>query len=339
MGMEQFIATRMLGERLEQVLRAAGGYVRMDGGRMVRVDAAVATAFAARELEYVKAQTYDIKKVALQARTFIPVSTEAPPGSEFISYDQWDTFGEAEIADAYSKDSPRVDGEKRNVPTKVFGLRASYGFSVQDFRAIAMSGSRLDLARAMQARRAIENALEKIAAVGVAHKGTTGLANNANVPLFGTALAWDFTTPSATIYRQLNAIAAAVIVNSKQVERPDTLLMPTKAFQIASQVPFGNDANPKSVLQAFLENSPYIRRVDQWVQLDGAGAGGTDRLVCYRYDPSVVQIEISQDYEEFPPEIRGLMFLTECHLRTAGTVIRYPLAMEYADGTFDTSSI
>jgi hypothetical protein len=124
-------------------------------------------------------------------------------------------------------------------------------------------------------------------------------------------------------------------VRSNDVERPDSILFPTSLFQILAGVMFGVDSG-RSVLSVWLEQNPYgVRRADQWTALDGAGANNSDRVVCYRYDPDVVQLEIPQHYEEFPPEVPGLVMRTECHLRSAGVVIRYPLAMQYADGTFD----
>lgn len=343
---------REIGRRLANELSndRSIGQVRIDGswlriGDKLRVeygarrfDADVATAFTARQLEHVKAQTYDVKKAALKARIFLPVSYEAHPGAQVISYDQWDAWGEAEVADTYSKDAPRVDAEKRNFPTKVAGLRISYGFDIQDLRAAAMSGSDLKAARAVQARRGMEAKFDRLAAKGHAALGRTGFVNDPNVPTFaGSAPNWSFATPAQTIFRGLNAIAAQIVVQSNQVESPDSILFPTKAFQIVTGNTFGID-NAETILSTWLRNNPYgVRFADQWTELDGAGAGGADRIVCYRRAPEAVEVEVPQEYEEFPPEMRGLEFITQCHMRTAGTVIRYPKSMVYADGAFDVT--
>lgn len=336
------ISLQRLGELLLHVL-PVGTSLRLDGGatgrpRYRRIDATVATAFIQQELEHLKSQTFDVTRVQLRARDFIPVSNDAHPGAEVIAYDQWDSFGEAKLVENYSKDFPRVDADKKRFRDAVFSFGDSYGYSVQDLRAIAMTGSRLNETRAMQARRGQEAKLETVAATGVPQVGKTGFLNDANVDLFATALAWEMTTPAATIKRDLGAIVQNIVVNSNQVWSPDTLLLPTSAFAIASEVTFGTD-NPRSVLNVFLEQSPYIRRIDQWVKLDGAGAGGIDRIVAYRRDKMVLELEIPQDYEEMPPEIRGMEFLIHTHLRTAGTIIRYPMAVQYADGVFDAADI
>lgn len=325
------IAMRLLSEARANEI----GQVRVDG-KWMRLDADVATAFTARQLEHVKSQTYDVKKLALKARIFLPVSHEAHPGSQVISYDQWDSWGEAEIMSDYSKPSPRVDVDKRNFGKAVFGLRASYGFSVQDFRAAAMSGSMLDTARAVAGRRAIEAKLDKIVAHGDTRIGRTGFVNDANVPTFaGTAPAWSFATPAQTIFRGLNAIASQVVTQSNQVEKPDTILFPTKAFQIVTGNTFGNET-PETILSAWLRINAYgVRNADQWTELDGTGEAGADRIVCYHRAPEVAEAEIPLEYMEHAPQLSGLVSVTECELRTAGTVIRYPKAMVYADGTFD----
>lgn len=332
------LAHKMIGEQLSEALK--------QGPRQFRMDAPVATAFAQRELEFVKSRTSDVQKVALKARTLIPVSHEAHPGAETIVVEAWDMLGEAEITDSYANDSPSVEAEKTRNPERVYGLRGHYYYTVQDLRAIAMAGSRLNIKRAMQARRSIEAALEKVAVKGSSALGKTGLANNSLVNTFGTSLDWDFSTPSKDVYRALNAVVAAAKQQQGDIEsgmEVDTLLMPVGHYQIASQLPY-SDVQDKSVLKAFLENQPYIKNVAQWNQLDQMGTGSTPsapigRMVCYKRDPAVLELEIPQDYEEFPPEIRGMKYTVECHLRTAGTVIHYPLLVFYADGATDLSIV
>ena len=207
---------------------------------------------------------------------------------------------------------------------------------MQDLLSIAMSGSRLNDERALQARRGMEVKLEKIVARGAPRKGKAGFVNHPAVTLFGTALAWTMSTPAATIKRDLAAIVQSIVLSTSQVERPDTLLLPTNAYAIASEVSFAPN-NPTSVLEVFLRQSPYIKRIDQWIQLDGAGVADADRIVCYRRAPDVAEIGIPLEYDEMPPEVRGMEFVVHAHMRTAGTIIRRPMAITYADGTFDAT--
>ncbi len=57
----------------------------MDKIVTVNLDSAE-TAFFARELEYIKSKSYDIEFPPLKAIKLIPVSTEAGPGAESITY-------------------------------------------------------------------------------------------------------------------------------------------------------------------------------------------------------------------------------------------------------------
>src|SRR5690554_5233059 len=90
------------------------------------------TAMLARQLEYIKAQTYDVRYPAFKARTFIPVSTEVPPGAESITYRQWDQYGMAKVIANYADDLPLVDVVAREFTTKVKSLGEAYQYSIQD---------------------------------------------------------------------------------------------------------------------------------------------------------------------------------------------------------------
>ncbi len=74
----------------------------------LRLDAA-SSVFFEREVEYVKARTYDIKFPLLKARTLIPVSFEVPNTAEVTTYQQFENTGKAKIIGNYAGDLPRAD--------------------------------------------------------------------------------------------------------------------------------------------------------------------------------------------------------------------------------------
>ena len=55
------------------------------------------TAILEKKLEYLKTKIYEVVYPKLKARQLIPVSNEADPGAETITYEQWDDFGMAQI--------------------------------------------------------------------------------------------------------------------------------------------------------------------------------------------------------------------------------------------------
>jgi hypothetical protein len=327
---------RDFGEKLANLLR----HDRVPG---LRMDAAVATMFVAKQLEYVSADVTNTAKYALKARTFLPVDPSAHPGSQTIAIDTMDSMGEAEITDDYAGDSPGVGAIRERSATLVAGLRAHYAYSIQDMRAAQMAGVPLEVELAAQARRAIEAKLDRIALRGDAKINRTGFANDANVSVYATALNWTSATTAEDMLDGMNAFVSSVKEKFGDIEENldvDTLIVPTGHWQLMNNKTFANRPDI-TALKAFLANQAYVRNVAPWGQLNQLGAGSTPgapigRFICYRRDPAVVRLNIPQDYEEFP-EVKGLKFNTECHLRTAGTVIRRVLAVGYADGTSELS--
>lgn len=304
-------------------------YTKADGQRF---DAGE-TAMLARSLEYVKSKTYDVKYSALKARSFIPVNTSTPAGADSITYRQWDQFGMAKIIANYADDLPRVDVLAKEFTTPVKSLGASYGYSIQDLRRSALSGMQLDTARASAARRAIESAMDEILAFGLPEAGLPGFLTNPNVPVVSLPTgAWaGGVTTHAQVLADLHYLVKTVVTNTKTIYIPDTMLLDVASFQFLAGTTIGADLNA-TLLQAFLRTNPHIKNIDMWEKLDTADAARTGpRIVVYLRDPEVVEGEIPQEFEQFPPQPRMLAFDVPCHGRVGGTVIRHPLSMAYAD--------
>jgi hypothetical protein len=290
------------------------------------------TAVLLRQLEHVKARTFDVKYPALKARQFIPVSGDAAPGAETITYRQWNEFSMAKIIANYADDLPLVDVAVQEFVSKVHSLGKAYNWSIQDLRRSAMAGAQLDVRRATAARRAIERTIDEIAAFGDADGGLGGFLNNANVTIvtLPTAGAWTGLTP-AQIIENMNFMAQAIIIATLEVHIPDTMLFDTTTFSHIAQTPIAVD-NQTTILQSFLANNPYIRNIDQWTKLNLANAAGNGpRAVTYMRDPEILSLEIPQEFEQFPPQNRNLSFVVPCHARVGGVIMYYPLALNYTD--------
>lgn len=300
----------------------------------IRLDAGE-TAALARQLEHVYAKTYDVKHVELKARRFIPIDTSVDAAAEFFTYRQWNMFGMARLIANYADDLPRVDALAMEFPAPIKSLGASYGYSIQDMRRSAKTGSQLETRRATAARRAHEQSFDSIMAIGDANAGLTGFLNHANVPIVG-AVTGTWVTSAATplqMIKDLNTLVNSIVTATAELFTPDTLLLDNTAFSIINSTPMSTTGDAdKTVLKFFLDNNPYVRNVDQWNKLNTAGAAGVSRAVCYLRSEEVLAGVEPQSFEQFPPQWRNLEAVIPTHSRIGGVRVQYPLAIAYMDG-------
>lgn len=294
--------------------------------------------FFARELEHVKSKSYDKKYSQLKARTLFPVSMDAGPGAETITYEQYDAVGIAKVISSYADDLPRADVKGKQFSSSVKSLGASFGYSVQEIRAARMAGKPLAQRKADAAKKAIMTREDQIAFSGDAANGILGFLNQPNVPLVvlaadGTGSTTTFATKTPDkVLRDLNKVVNSIVELTKEVEIPDTMILPTETYNLLKNTPWSSANDGKSILKLFLENNDYIKNVFSVPRMKGAGAGGADRMAVYRRDPDALTLEIPQDFEMLEEQARGLEYVTPCHSRIGGVVVYYPLSIAFADG-------
>lgn len=295
------------------------------------------SAFIERQLEAVKAKTYDVKYPNLQARSLLPVSHETPSGAETVKFNSFDMVGMAKIVASYADDFPRADVRVAEVRQVIKSIASAYGFNVQELRAAQMAGLPLEQRKANSARRAIEQKIDSIAALGDTVNGLTGLLNIANALTYtipnGAAghQAWS-TKTGLEILADMNLAASKIVSTTNDVEHPSTMVLPINQFAIISMTPV-NTGIPATVLEHFLKSSPWVKEVLPWYRMTNAGAGGnTDRMLLYDKDPDHLWLEMPQEFEQFPAQQKGLEFMVPCHARCGGVLCAYPLSVLYADG-------
>ena len=217
------------------------------------------SAFFKRQIEYIKAKTYDVKYKDLKAFDLIPISNEVPSGATQVTWRQFAGVGFAKIISDYANDFPRVDVYGVESTTLVRGIGASYGYNVAEVRRAQLANVPLDQKKANMTRRAIEQVINQLAWLGDTNYSINGLLNfpgitAATIPNDGTAAStlWTTKTPDQII-RDLTNLIAAVVVTTNGKEMPTTLLLPISNYLYIANTRMGLPSD-KTILSFFLEN-------------------------------------------------------------------------------------
>jgi hypothetical protein len=318
-----------------------------------RMDAGEA-AFFARQLEYVKARTYDILYPEYLAQYWLPVSNEAGPGAESITWRQYDQFGRMALISKRGQDLPRVDiaAKETSYPIKSWG--EAYGYTIQEIRNAQYAGVPLEQRKANAARLAYEqtvnelgwfaNGAEKFGGVrGLLYLLDVLNTTTDNIEINGNWCTSDGqateTTPDQII-SDIGTILMAPVIRSKNIEKPNTFLMPLAAFGYISKTRVSS-VSDTTILE-------FVKSVNPGVTFGGVnelagddlkgvakpsgGSGKTAVAIAYNKNPDKLVYEIPQPFEQFPVEVRGLEYVIPCHCRIAGVNAFYPKSVIIAEG-------
>lgn len=282
----------------------------------------------ARQLDYVKARTYDRLFPLMNASRLVPDSTDVPEWAETITIRMFDPVGMAKVISNYADDLPRVDirGADKTVTVKTIG--DSYGYNVNELRASRATGVGLDQRKSDMARRAIELKINSIKLQGDATYGLYGLFNNPNVPeqVLPTLGDWTGLT-GAQIYANMVAMYSGYISQNNGVHVPNFLSLAPKAYVAAtSNFVTGPGGLPITPMSLFTSNFPGITVENVW-ELQAAGPSGKDWALLQERSPDNYAHEYVMPFTQLPPEARNLEIITDCLARTGGVQIYYPLAL------------
>lgn len=306
-------------------------------------DASSASLYFARELDYIKAQSYDVEYPELTALSLFPISNEVNPGAETVTYYSYDKTGVAKIINNYATDLPRADVKGKPSTGYVKSVGASYGYSVQDMRASRMASKSLDVRKAEAARYAVDFELNRIAWAGDKENGLIGVLSPENdIPLYTVPngasgkTSWESKTADE-ILADLNGMQKQVSRTTKNVERPDTLALPADVYIDISTRQIPNTGY--TVKKFLLENAPYLKDIVSAAELQADAedtnpyaAQGKNVALLFKKDARKMSIEHPLPFYQHPLQTKGLEIVVPCEARTAGAIIYYPLSALIAVG-------
>ena len=301
-----------------------------------RLDANESIHFA-RQLEYVKSQAYDVKRPQLSALTLFPVDTSVPAGASTVTYRQYDQVGMAKVIANYADDLPRADVTAKEFTSPIRGVGISYGYSVQEIRASAFSGTSLDAKKMRAAQRGHEMKINQLAWSGDAASGVPGFLSNTNIPDYtvpadgtGSSKLWS-TKTADLILRDMNGAVNAVYTTTKGVHKPNELWLPPAQYALISSTA-RSATSDTTILEFFLNANPFVERVVPVVELTGAGSGGVDVMIAAENMSDNYQLVIPMAFMQHAPQQQNLEFTVPCESRCGGVIIEYPLAFAVGEG-------
>jgi len=329
---------------LQGTFIADGKAITLDGAISMAINTGFLDAdgaiFFQRQLEHIKAQSYDVRYADLKARMLFPVSNDGGRGVTSITYRTYDQAGIAKIIEAYADDLPRADvaGKETNIPVRSVGT--SYGYNLDEIQSSELTGTSLDQRRANASRRSVEQVINDVAFFGDAESGLPGLFSNPNIPTGavvdpGGGTEWVNKTPDQVLF-DVNDLFADIFETTKMVEQANTLLIPTAQWSYIMSTPRSSTSDT-TIGQYIVNNSPYINSLEDIIPLNECHAVNnpllaTDGMVAYDRNPDKLQLEIPVELEYMPVQQKNLEFIIPGRSRLGGLNIYYPLSLAIATG-------
>jgi len=285
----------------------------------------------------------------------VPTMTDLQPGVRELVQAEVREFGEAQLNALESDDVPLVEITATETTYRCCMPIAGYSMTwAKDVAQTVARGNGVQYNPRdvkMQATvRAIEEKAAKVTAVGSAQLNFTGFLNNPGVtPINSSFDPFAADSTPDHIADWLLSFVGEVLINSNNVEYPDTMLMSIPLYELLARKRMTDGVT--SVLSYFVANQqarslsrvgqrvgaiiPMVECGSAYLEANGVEAPGTnkDRIVLYPNDPEVVEKHIMSGAIAMLPEdwtiSKGARRIYPAYTFMSETMINFPGAFSY----------
>ena len=302
-----------------------------------------ALGFMIQQTTYIEAEVYKIQYPDIIYPQLVPVDSSAQEWAKSVTYFSVDKVGEADWYDGMANDMRYADVNRNKFEQTIEMAGIGYRYTLEELgQAMMIPGLNLSTERAEAAVRNYEEFMDRVARLGDANKGFSGLINNPNVTRTnaiadgtGSSALWS-TKTADQIIRDVQNTLTAVYQGSNTVEMADTVLLPISAWQLLSNIrvpnTYGNALDYLMKYNLYTATTGAQLTVRGILNLDTAGQGGVGRMLVYRRDPRVLKLHVPMPHRFLPVWQRSpLTFDVPGIFRTGSVEVRRPGAMNYVD--------
>lgn len=307
-------------------------------GLQITNDADAGLGFVESTLTHVEAKVYEVQYRHIVYADIVPVSNEAGEGATSVTYYSIDgaTMGKFIGSNAIDVPLSDISTSQHIVPVELGAT--GYKYSDEELRQASMLNRALPQMKANLTMRGFEEHAQDVCFNGDATKNLEGFLDNSNVPAAsvvnpGSGTEWTNKSPAEILF-DINALFAQVFETTKQVERADTLLLPTAQWSFIASTPRSTTSD-MTILDYVVANSPYLTSKDDvkaLPELIAKGAAATDRMMVYTKDIDKVVFHIPMPFKIEQPVRKTLGWEVPAVYKLSGVEFRFPLSAAYADG-------
>ena len=282
------------------------------------VDAQAAMAFMVNQAAYIESEVYRTQYPEIQYPTLVPIDESAPEWTKSVTFYSIDRVGEAQWFHHTATDVRLADVQRTAYEQGIEMAAIGYRYTLEEIGQAMMLNWALTSERAAAAVRAAEEFTEKVALIGDATKGWTGITNAAGVTATLAqagvgGVTWVLKT-SDEIIRDVNNALSDIYSTSNTIEMANTILLPVAQYSLISTKRL-SDALDMTILDWLNRYNVYtaqtgqplmIRAVRQLATAGTLPAPGSARMMVYKRDPTVLKMHIPMRHRFLPVWQTGL---------------------------------
>lgn len=292
--------------------------------------------FLTRELNHVMTEVYKTLYAPRNAELVMPVGTSIAEGAKTFTWKESDRVGKAKVSADMPSDIPMANVFMKENVGVVRNVTIGYKYDVLELKAAAKGNFNLLTETLSAAVEGHADTINTVAWYGDTANNLPGLFTSASIP--AVTLAADGTGSSKTLasktadqmIRDVGILIHTVREQSKGTLKATDVWMPLAQYGLLERTKTSSVSD--TTVLSFLKNvfsDVTFRVVDE---LDGAGAGATDRMYALANSQQNYSLEIPMQLQQFSPQLSGLVYVVPMLSRIAGVLVKRPLAFCYADG-------
>lgn len=292
----------------------------------IRLDANE-TAYLNRQLEHLKAQTYDVEYARLSALEVFSIDATTPQYAETVTYQQFDSKGQAELISDYGN-LPTIEVGMKPFTTNVKDLGLSASYTIKDIKRGAIQGTPLPSRKMLAIREGIMQLHNRLFWLGDSGAGITGVLSQANVPnavvATGTGGTTWATKTASEMYADLTGAVIDMITLTKGVEVPNFIVMTSAKLESLRTKRLGDNTGD-TVLEAFQKQYPNITFYTEEL-FETAFTGGANGFLLGNNNPIKIELQAPIVIEIQAPQQQGLAFSVPAIASNGGCTMYKPYA-------------